>query len=91
MIFFACIRKRLAYLGGMETNTTQIKAATKYTARSVCDYNCIFELFVINRTAKTATIKYNGEIRRTKIKTDYTGIEYLRPDDYSMAPMFRAA
>jgi hypothetical protein len=47
-------------------------------------------LFVIKRTEKTATIRYNGEIRRTKIKTDCSGIEYLRPDDYSMAPIFKA-
>jgi hypothetical protein len=74
----------------MNTPTATIQAAARYVTRSICDSNCFFELFVIKRTAKTATIRYNGEIRRTKIKTDCSGIEYLRPDDYSMAPIFSA-
>lgn len=74
----------------MKTQNTQIQAAARYVTRSICDSNCFFELFVIKRTEKTATIQYNGEIRRTKIKTDCSGIEYLRPDDYSMAPIFSA-
>ncbi len=72
------------------TPTAAIQPAARYITRSICDHNCFFELFVIKRTAKTATIRYNGEIRRTKIKVDCSGFEYLRPDDYSMAPIFRA-
>ena len=74
----------------MNTPTATIQAAARYVTNSICDSNCFFELFVIKRTAKTATIRYNGEVRRTKIKTDCSGIEYLRPDDYSMAPIFKA-
>ncbi len=72
------------------TPTATIQTAARYVSRSICDHNCLFELFVIKRTAKTATIRYNGEIRRTKIKVDCSGFEYLRPDDYSMAPIFKA-
>jgi hypothetical protein len=48
-------------------------------------------LFVINRTAKMATIQRDGKTSKTKIHTDCSGFEYLRPDNYSMAPIFRAA
>ena len=60
-------------------------------ARSIGDYDCIYEIKVLSRTAKTATIEERGsypEQRRTKIHTDERG-EYLRPDRYSFAPTFR--
>lgn len=69
----------------------KIKPATTYFARSVCDLECVFQLFVIKRTAKMATIERNGETSKTKIHTDCSGFEYLRPDNYSMAPIFRAS
>jgi hypothetical protein len=74
----------------MKTNK-KIKSATTYFARSVCDFECVFQLFVINRTAKMATIQRDGKTSKTKIHTDCSGVEYLRPDNYSMAPIFRAA
>jgi len=60
------------------------------TSRSICDYNCIFSLEVIERKGNFATIKYMGSIKRTKIKIDSDGNEYLQPDKYSMAPIFKA-
>jgi hypothetical protein len=66
-----------------------IQPDTTLTARSIGDYNCIYSLRVISRTAKTATIDYDGKIRRAKIKT-YGDIEYIRPENYSMAPSFYA-
>ena len=59
------------------------------TARSACDYDCIFEVEEIKRTAKTVTIKYRGEQRRCKIHT-ICGERYIFAlGQYSMAPMFR--
>ena len=69
----------------------KIKPATTYFARSVCDFECVFQLFVIKRTAKMATIQRDGNISKTKIHTDCSGFEYLRPENYSMAPIFRAS
>ena len=68
----------------------KIKANTTYYARSIGDHNCIFELTVLSRTAKTALINYDNEKRRAKIYTDSDGREYLRPDHWSFAPTFRA-
>ena len=67
-----------------------VKSNQKLTARSICDYNCIFELTVIERKGNWATIKRDGMTKRTKIYTDSDGNEYLMPEKYSMAPMFRA-
>ena len=65
-----------------------IKSGQKLTAKSICDHNCIFELEVIERKGNFATIKYDGKIRKTKVR-EIWGEEYLRPDTYSMAPTFR--
>jgi len=67
-----------------------IQSSTTLTARSVCDYDCIFSLDVIERKGCWATIKYMGRVSRTKIRTDESGVEYLMPEKYSMAPIFRA-
>jgi hypothetical protein len=68
----------------------KIKANTTYYTRSIGDHNCIFELTVLSRTAKTALINYGNEKRRAKIYTDSDGREYLHPDHWSFAPTFRA-
>jgi hypothetical protein len=67
-----------------------IKSNQNLTARSVCDYNCIFKLTVIERKGNFATINYEGRIKRTKVYSDREGNEYLQPEKYSMAPIFRA-
>jgi len=72
-----------------QTNNT-IKANTTLTARSIGDYNCIFSLPVLKRTAKMATVIYMGNEQRVKIKIDSDGNEYIKPANYSMAPIFRA-
>lgn len=59
------------------------------TARSVCDYDCIFKVELIKRTAKTATIKYHGVPRRCKIHVR-DGEEFIYAlGTYSMAPIFK--
>jgi len=70
--------------------TNTIKSNSTLTAKSICDSNCIFSLTVISRKGNFATINYMNETRRVKVRIDMDGNEYLRPDNYSMAPMFRA-
>jgi hypothetical protein len=67
-----------------------IKSNQTLTAKSICDSNCTFTLKVVERNGNFATIKYDGKTRKTKVRIDIDGNEYLRPDNYSMAPMFRA-
>jgi hypothetical protein len=67
-----------------------IKSNTVLTSKSICDQNCIFELQVIERKNNFAKIKYQGIEKRTKVYNDREGNEYLMPDKYSMAPIFRA-
>jgi len=67
-----------------------ITAGSTLTTRSICDADCFFSLSVIERKGSWATISYDKKNRRTKIRTDYQGREYLMPDRYSMAPIFRA-
>jgi len=73
----------------METKQTQITAGQTLITRSNGDYDCVFSLQVISRTAKMATIKWQGNVRRAKIH-NMDGIEYVQPENYSMAPIFRA-
>ena len=65
----------------------KIKANTTYYTRSIGDHNCIFELTVLSRTAKTALINYDNEktpcknlhrFRRPRIPP--TGPLELRPN-----------
>lgn len=61
-------------------------------ARSIGDYDCIYEIKIMSRTAKMATFTDHrgiaGETRTSKIHKDERG-EYLRPDRWSFAPTFR--
>jgi hypothetical protein len=61
----------------------------KYFDTSACDHNCVFTIEIVKRTAKTVTFVRNGKTRRAKLFTDDRG-EYIIPDRYSMAPVFRA-
>lgn len=69
----------------------KMTANTTYYTRSIGDYNCIFSIKVISRTEKTAKIvDFYGHERRAKIYTDDHGMEYIMPEKYSFAPVFRA-
>jgi len=58
-----------------------------YYARSVCDHECIFEITVAKRTAKTIA---TSEGKRLGI-TIYNGVERVFPEGkYSMAPIITA-
>lgn len=61
----------------------------EYIAHSACDHDCIFKIRVTGRTEKTVAYLYEGKLRRSKILTDQDG-EFIMPDRYSMAPVFRA-
>lgn len=64
------------------------QAGKTYTARSVCDYNCIFSVEVVSRTAKTLKTA-DGKTLRIGV---YEGVEFVKPEgSYSMAPIVRAA
>lgn len=61
----------------------------EYFSRGICNYDCIFTIKITGRTAKTVSYEYMGDSRRSKIRVDDSG-EYIQPDRYSMAPVFRA-
>jgi len=62
-----------------------------YETRSIGDSGCIFSITVISRTEKMITFQnWDGKTRRTKIQHDTDG-EYIQPDRYSMAPVYRAS
>jgi len=72
------------------TNRT-IQAGQTLISRSVCDHNCIFELQVVDRKKDFVVIKFLGNTKRIKVRRNQDGVEYLRPENYSMAPIFKAA
>ncbi len=67
----------------------KFEVGIKYISRSICDHECIFEIEVTKRTEKSISYLYDGEARRSKIRV-IDDEETIRPDNYSMAPMFRA-
>ena len=71
-----------------------IKVGQTLECRSACDYDTIYtaEILSISKSGKTATYSCNlggNKIRVSKIH-NFDGHEYLRPENYSMAPTFRA-
>lgn len=77
----------------METNNNNIIRFTigeQLSARSLCDYDCIYRFEVLSRTAKFVTLKYFNEEKRVGIKVR-DGREYCYPlGSYSMAPSVHA-
>ena len=57
------------------------------SARSSCDYDCVFRFTVIKRTAKTVTVKYHDQLKTVKVRVWSNGTEYCYPlGTFSMAP-----
>ena len=54
-----------------------------------CDSDSISVIKIVKRSAKMVTFERAGETRRAKIYTDSNG-EYIMPDHYSMACVYRA-
>ena len=66
-----------------------IQPQTTITARSICDSNCIFKAFVVERKGDFVKIEIDGKIERKKVKTNFNGDEYVMAlGTYSMAPAF---
>jgi hypothetical protein len=88
-------RKPPSALGEQHTGAKIIMNATfkigqTYTARSACDYNCIFSFKVLKRSAKFLTIEHNGDTKRVGIKQSDHGEWALPLGRYSMAPVINA-
>ena len=73
----------------MKTTKT-IKAGQTLTTRSICDYNCIYTLEVLSRKGAFAVIKWMNDEKRKKVLIDSDGCEFIMPERYSMAPVFKA-
>jgi hypothetical protein len=71
--------------------TTQIQAGQVLTARSACDYDCIFSVKVLERKGSFATVEAHGEAKRVKIRSDDRGEYVFALGKYSMAPIFRVS
>lgn len=54
-----------------------------------CDSDSISTIKILGRSEKMVTFERNGKTRRAKIYTDNHG-EYIMPDHYSMACVYRA-
>ena len=70
--------------------TNEIKSGQVLTARSACDYDCIFSVKVLDRKGSFATVEAHGEAKRVKIRSDDRGEYVFALGKYSMAPIFRA-
>jgi hypothetical protein len=67
-----------------------IQANTTIKAISICDSNCIFSAYVIERKGEWVTLKMDGKTFKKKVKKGYDGTEYvLALGSYSMAPVFK--
>jgi hypothetical protein len=60
-----------------------------YYATWICDSDSISTIKIVGRSAKMVTFERWGETRRARIYTDSNG-EYITPDHYSMACVYRA-
>lgn len=53
------------------------------------DSDCISKIKIVGRSAKMVTFERNGATRKARIREDESG-EYIIPDHYSMACVYRA-
>jgi hypothetical protein len=71
--------------------TATIKAGQTLTARSACDYECIFTAEVLERKGAFVTVKAQGNTRRrVKVMNLGDGEFIYAMGKYSMCPIFRA-
>jgi hypothetical protein len=76
------------------SNVTQLtkcfQVGKTYSARSICDSDCVFTFTILGRTAKTITFKDMGNIKTKGVKI-VDGVEQCYPQGrHSMAPIIRA-
>jgi hypothetical protein len=60
-----------------------------YFATSACRHDCTYTITILSRTEKMVTYMDDDRRRRSKLRHDNDG-EYIIPEMYSMAPVFRA-
>lgn len=60
-----------------------------YFDQYACDHETLSTIKIVKRTAKTVTFERHGKTRRAKLYEDCNG-EYIIPDHYSMACVYRA-
>lgn len=66
---------------------SKFEAGKTYKTRSVCNHDCIIEVAVASRTAKTIKT-VEGKVLRIG---EYEGVEFVRPwGRYSMCPIVNA-
>jgi hypothetical protein len=67
-----------------------IQTNTTITAKSICDSNCIFSAYVVERKGNWVTLKIDDKTFRKKIYKSFDGSEYvLALGNYSMSPAFK--
>lgn len=67
----------------------QFEIGKTYFDTWACDSDSISTIKIVGRSAKMVTFERNGKTRRARIYTDNRG-EYIMPDHYSMACVYRA-
>ena len=60
-----------------------------YFDQYACDHETLSTIKIVKRTEKTVTFERHGKTRRAKLYEDCNG-EYIIPDHYSMACVYRA-
>lgn len=69
--------------------TTRFEVGKTYATASIGDHECIFKVTVTKRTDKTVTIT-GFRNKRCKVYINEKGVEYIKPENYSFAPIFDA-
>jgi len=70
--------------------TIQFQVGQTYSARSICDYDCIFNFAIVSRTEKTVKVLENGKVKTCKI-TVRNDVETIKPHgSYSMCTVLGA-
>lgn len=67
----------------------QFEIGKTYFDTWACDSDSISTIKIVGRSAKMVTFERCGKTRRARIYTDSRG-EYIMPDHYSMACVYRA-
>lgn len=67
----------------------QFEIGHTYYDTWACDSDSISKIKIVGRSSHFVTFERNGKTRRAKIYTDSNG-EYIMPDHYSMACVYRA-
>ena len=67
----------------------QFEIGKTYFDTWACDSDSISTIKIVGRSAKMVTFERHGKTRRARIYTDSRG-EYIIPDHYSMACVYRA-